>query len=347
LEEYLERDTDREAVATAEAAAEPQDWFRLSPQQRRVWALLRDGDGAGGGAVAAVGCAFAVSGELTAEALAGALAAAVARHEILRTGFLELPGLAVPVQTVLAEGRFSLESVPAAVWAAADQASGLPEQVATRLRELMDRLAPLAAGAPLAASCLRQGPDRSFVLLALPALCADAATLELLAAELAALIAARGRDAGPPSAGLPPQPTFQYADAAEIFNRLPPDDAPATVAAVDRALLAVRPADEGDLAAGAGAAADERPAGSRSGDRRRSGGDQPALRTAAAGAAAGLLAAPALAVDGQAAGALRRCLRRPRVRGDGGGAGTLHRLSAVGPGGGRRAGVERSGRQRP
>ena len=69
--------------------------FRLSPQQRRLWQTRR------GGAAARAEAVARVSGALDAETLRAAASCVVARHEILRTTFRQLPGMDVPLQVIL------------------------------------------------------------------------------------------------------------------------------------------------------------------------------------------------------------------------------------------------------
>lgn len=66
--------------------------YRLSPQQRRLWAVgLSDRSAV---------CAVRIKGELDTEALREAIGQVVSRHEILRTTFKLLPGMTLPVQVV-------------------------------------------------------------------------------------------------------------------------------------------------------------------------------------------------------------------------------------------------------
>src|SRR5215207_3087840 len=69
--------------------------FRLSPQQRRLWALAAEGDGPYR-ALAQV----RIDGPLDVHALEAALAAVAARHEILRTTFPVPAGMSLPGQAV-------------------------------------------------------------------------------------------------------------------------------------------------------------------------------------------------------------------------------------------------------
>jgi amino acid adenylation domain-containing protein len=185
---------------------EPIEGFRLSPQQDRLWDLQ----------AAAPGCAFhaactvTIDGPIDPRRLAAALAAAAERHEILRTRFPRLPLIDRPVQVIDGAARVPLALADLAGLARADQERGLAA--------LFDELAAAPfdlAGAPLLRSALvRLGAERWTLLLALPALCADAASLRILAAEVAGLYGG-GAAAVAPAADLP-----QYADVGEWFHEL-------------------------------------------------------------------------------------------------------------------------------
>ena len=71
--------------------------FRLSPQQRRLWKLQEE-DGARSFGSQLV---LSLDGRLRVEALRLALEKVCARHEALRTTFRSLPGVVMPVQSVV------------------------------------------------------------------------------------------------------------------------------------------------------------------------------------------------------------------------------------------------------
>ncbi|MEA2694107.1 MAG: hypothetical protein QOJ16_3494 [Acidobacteriota bacterium] len=84
----------------------PVQGLRLSPQQRRLWAI--QGESPHFRSRAAV----FVSGELTPEALLEAWTGVVARHEILRTTFQRAPGIKWPVQVIAEETSVEVASLP-------------------------------------------------------------------------------------------------------------------------------------------------------------------------------------------------------------------------------------------
>jgi hypothetical protein len=63
--------------------------YRLSPQQRRLWGLLRRGSNVSYQAKSAV----AIKGHLESGRLKTTVRNVIARHEILRTVFRSLPGM--------------------------------------------------------------------------------------------------------------------------------------------------------------------------------------------------------------------------------------------------------------
>jgi amino acid adenylation domain-containing protein len=177
--------------------------YRLSPQQRRLWSLLQ-GDAAACGAR----CAIEIDGPLDVERLDRALSGVAARHESLRTRFDRLPGMPLPLQVVApAEPGDGIRR------AEYRDLSSLPAAARDELVESLWRQVPrrdLARGPLLHALLVALAPRRHLLLLGLPALCADAASLAILAAEIAALYAG-GEDGGLGAA-------VQLADVAEWLN---------------------------------------------------------------------------------------------------------------------------------
>jgi amino acid adenylation domain-containing protein len=160
--------------------------FRLSPQQRRLWSLA----GEDAAAVYRADATLAVEGDADLAALRRAVEALAERHEILRTTFSIPAGTTVPVQVVH-------PALPPAVETGSGTAApgGPTTGDATHFR-----------------AAVETAPGGAAVHLSLPALCADPASLHLLAAELAAAYAAAlggGEEAEPP---------VQHADVSEVLN---------------------------------------------------------------------------------------------------------------------------------
>src|SRR5690349_8529429 len=70
--------------------------FRLSPQQQRLWQLIKE-DGA---SRYCARCAFMLEGDLDVDNLQRAFQDVVARHEILRTRLEMFPGMKLPLQVI-------------------------------------------------------------------------------------------------------------------------------------------------------------------------------------------------------------------------------------------------------
>ena len=99
--------------------------FPMSAQQRRLWQT-------GIGTYACAAAELRFEGPLSTDRLRSALAAAVTRHEILRTTLASAPGLIEPLQVVAIEGRFgwretSSEAAVAEWLARADEAADVSD----------------------------------------------------------------------------------------------------------------------------------------------------------------------------------------------------------------------------
>ncbi|MFI2272236.1 amino acid adenylation domain-containing protein [Catenuloplanes sp. NPDC020197] len=165
--------------------------------QQRLWFLDRF---AGGTAVYHIPVAFHLRGTVDEAALRTALAAVVARHDVLRTTFAESGGEVV--QVVHPSSAVRLEIV--------DAAGGTRAEGRRLAAEFGRRPFDLAAGPLLRAALIRLGPDEHVLTLVLHHIVSDAWSLGVLFTDLnAAYTAARdGRDPR-----LPPLPV-QYADFA-------------------------------------------------------------------------------------------------------------------------------------
>ncbi|HEV2145782.1 MAG TPA: condensation domain-containing protein, partial [Longimicrobiaceae bacterium] len=179
--------------------------FRLSPQQRRAWAL----QAAQARPVHHAACVLVLEGALAEGVLRRAVERVAERHEILRTLFRPLPGTRMPVQTIQ-------EGLPPA-WTCLD-GEGPPPDDAGAAGALLSRLegepVAYAEGPVFRAVLLPTTPGRHLLALDLPALSADAGTLCNLAGEVAAAYASLA--AGEEIAA----PEIQYGDVSEVFNDL-------------------------------------------------------------------------------------------------------------------------------
>ncbi|WP_437482994.1 amino acid adenylation domain-containing protein [Sorangium sp. So ce1014] len=176
---------------------------RLSPQQRRLWALHRSGI-----AVCTRGL-IRLEGNLDAARLADALGQVVARHEILRTTFRRDPRLKFPLQAA---------SGAAPAWRRVDlggRAAGEQQaHVEALWREAARLELDLERGPLLHVWLVRRADRLHDLLVAAPALCADAWTMDLLFGELAEAYAGAGER------GASGEEPVQYAQFAEWQNDL-------------------------------------------------------------------------------------------------------------------------------
>jgi amino acid adenylation domain-containing protein/non-ribosomal peptide synthase protein (TIGR01720 family) len=174
--------------------------FRLSPLQKRLWALQE------GGAYRAQ-CAVLVEGRLRKASLREALGRAVERHEILRTAFHLQAGFAVPFQVVAEECGTGL-------WREHDLTAldeGLQSAKVEEVFEDDGRPFDLEQESLLRVSLLMLSDSKHLLILSLPALCADSRTFANLFAELRDFYAGGAPDAEEP---------LQYADFSAWHNEL-------------------------------------------------------------------------------------------------------------------------------
>lgn len=177
--------------------------FRLSPQQKQLWLQQEE---AGSAFVAT--CLATLTGKLDAAALHLALSDLIAEFEILRTTFPLPPGLTLPLQSVAAAAdpvwdEVDLTSLPAAV-----QADAIRRRLDAPLA------VDLAAGPLLQATLFYLGEEEQALVLKMPALLADTASLRNLLTYLGHNYEHRRHGQTPTAAA------FQYADVAAIFNDL-------------------------------------------------------------------------------------------------------------------------------
>jgi amino acid adenylation domain-containing protein len=184
--------------------------YRLSKEQSRLWQAQQRR-----GAQFSHQCAVTLSGELDADRLAEAWRRVVERHEILRTALRRLPGMELPLQVVLPEPTTKLTSTDLRGDDAAGHAARVSEAMDAERRQGFD----LEAGRVAQARLLRLSEREQALVLTLSALVADAASLRLVASELAAAYEALS---GAGAAGEPwaEGEVLQYADYAEWQHEL-------------------------------------------------------------------------------------------------------------------------------
>jgi amino acid adenylation domain-containing protein/FkbM family methyltransferase len=141
--------------------------FRLSPQQRRLCLLQRDGSVYNSQAAVLLGRPLAV------DSLQQALSKTIADHEILRTTFRRLPGMNVPLQVIVNHLDADWRHLD---WT--DHDAKQAEQDMDQLqREELAQPFNLADGPLLRARLISFRASRNVLLVTLPSLCADSRTL--------------------------------------------------------------------------------------------------------------------------------------------------------------------------
>jgi amino acid adenylation domain-containing protein len=177
--------------------------FALSPQQRHLWSFWQAGQG---GMPYHARCVIHIEGRLDLQTLQAALDDIVNRHEILRTTFHCFEGLTVPTQVINDAGAPTLVCEDLRELSRARQ----EEKVEELERALWQAPFELERAPLMRAALVCLSPDEHLLIVALPSLCADAATLDTLTAELTRAYSASPHACDPP----------QYADLAAWQNDL-------------------------------------------------------------------------------------------------------------------------------
>jgi len=151
--------------------------FWLSPQQKHAWTLQPEG-----GSLTVVSL-VAIEGPLQAEKLQSALERVVSREEILRTVYRRQSGMKVPFQVILDDLKPALKTA---------DLSGLDEaaqhdRIAELLQQERSRNFDLENGPLVYLALVRTGSNRFHLILTLPALSADGASVENLLREVGAV----------------------------------------------------------------------------------------------------------------------------------------------------------------
>ncbi len=165
--------------------------YGLSAQQQRLWQLDANN------AAYRVQRAYVINGAFNEAALERALGRLLERHEILRTAFRRLPGLALPLQVIVAAPE--QVKVRRLEWSSGSQ-------LLTAARELKF---DFEQGEVLHACVAERDGERAVLVLSVSALCADVASVVQLGRELEELYEAAVKGAGRESAEV-----MQYADYA-------------------------------------------------------------------------------------------------------------------------------------
>jgi len=162
--------------------------FHLSPQQKNGWSLQQTQYRAFS--------VIRIDGPLEVQVLENAVNTVVERHEILRTTFYLAPGIKTPFQVISPAPQFSWQNVDLT-----NQEERIAEYIAREQGQPFDYF----QGPLLRVTLIKQSDTRHLLLILLPSLCADSATLANFICELSRAYAA----------SLEPDEPFQYADYAE------------------------------------------------------------------------------------------------------------------------------------
>jgi non-ribosomal peptide synthetase component F len=155
--------------------------YDLSPQQRHLWLVQRGDHSAPYHAQSAI----LIEGKLHV-AVSSALQQIVERHEILRTTIHDAPGRAIPLQIVNKSSILSIQT---------HNISGLGQQeqanrIAALFHEMSQQDFDLAHVPLLRLALVTLSPERQLLLVSLPAMCADRASLKNLVHEISCSYAA-------------------------------------------------------------------------------------------------------------------------------------------------------------
>ncbi|MBD2559799.1 MULTISPECIES: non-ribosomal peptide synthetase [Nostoc] len=180
--------------------------YRLSPQQRHLWSLQQLDSALPYRAQ----FSLLIEGNLNQKILEVALEKLVNRHEILRTNFCYLPGMTIPLQVIADNSKLSVHY--------SDFSNLYSQQQDARIAALFDEVFRLPFNfekKPIFdVYLITLSINQHILLISLPSLCADTATIFKLAEEISDLYAVCCQDEE-----LTDEPT-QYADIAQWQNEI-------------------------------------------------------------------------------------------------------------------------------
>ncbi len=187
-------------------AKETIEGYKLSPQQEHVW-LLQQHDR---NQPYRVQCVVLIEGNLDPEVLAAALETITGRHQILRTTFRCLPGMAFPVQVI------DDNMTPAISFHDVSHLDEPQQEAVTTAlyQELVTQAFDFEQGPLLHLSLIRLSPACHKLVISLPTLCIDQAGLGNLVRDIARSYAACLNQTE-----LPSEP-IQYIVISEWLNEL-------------------------------------------------------------------------------------------------------------------------------
>ncbi|MBD2013423.1 amino acid adenylation domain-containing protein [Microcoleus sp. FACHB-53] len=180
--------------------------FRLSPQQKRLWILQQRVHSQ----PYRVQCTVLIEGNLNTQILESALQKVIEKYEILRTNFQALPGMDFPLQVITANSQ--------PVVRYHDLSCLSPEEQHAKIEALFNAsnqlLFDFEQGSVVDISLVILAPNKHILLVSLPAMNSDAASIENLVREISRFYAAELQNQE-----LEDEP-LQYVDIAEWQNEL-------------------------------------------------------------------------------------------------------------------------------
>jgi condensation domain-containing protein len=180
--------------------------YRLSPVQQRLWSLQQDDHSYAYHAQ----CAVLIEGTIDRVLLKVAVQSVIDRHEILRTTFRHPPQAVAPIQVIADAGGVYAGTIDLRYLDPGEQA----QQIAVLMRAEADMPFDLARGPLFRAALVILAHDRHMLLLCVPALCADAASLGNLTDAIGRFYSALRHGEAPLDEPM------QFADLAEWQNDL-------------------------------------------------------------------------------------------------------------------------------
>lgn len=173
--------------------------FQLSPQQKRIWVLQQNSR------VYQSCCAILLTGNLNVEVLKSAFVKVINRHEILRTSFYRPKGFKLPIQVIS-------DRVKTSLYGSWDNREVSELELEAWFQSVIEQ--DFDEDLRLKTSLVRLSLNQHLLLIRLPSLCADAATLKNIACELSRCYSAclHGEE-------LSDEP-LQYTDIAQWQNEL-------------------------------------------------------------------------------------------------------------------------------
>ena len=170
--------------------------YRLSPQQKRLWALQRG--------VFWSRCVVKMADRVDLDSLEKAIYRVVEEHEILRTTFTVLPGMTVPVQVIHPESPGCVKRHDLTRLSEAEKQRQVSDLYSTTTDLPLDAL-PL-----FRCDLLELWPDEIVMMLRAPVICSDLRSLENIVSQISKFY--DGETVAPGA--------MQYADFAEWHHEL-------------------------------------------------------------------------------------------------------------------------------